>query len=63
MFELDKSEWKELITNCDNLNQYKYSPALPYAFTEQGVSMISSILKRKKALHINISIMWILVLV
>ncbi len=50
MFELTQSEWTELITNCDNLNSAKFSHSLPYAFTEQGVSMLSSVLRSKKAI-------------
>jgi len=43
MFELTKVEWQELITFCDNLpTGIKFSPAKPFAFTEQGVSMLSS---------------------
>ena len=39
MFELTKNEWQEVITICDNLPQTaKFSPALPFAFSEQGVS-------------------------
>ena len=58
MFQLTKNEWNELITNCDNLiGKYKYSPSLPYAFTEQGVAMLSSILRSKRALQVNIAIM------
>ena len=55
MFELSKMEWQELITNCDKLpDTVKFSPAPPYAFTEQGVAMLSSILKSKKAIQVNI---------
>lgn len=58
MFHLTKQEWQEVITNCDNLLETaKYSPSRPYAFTEQGVAMLSSILKSKTAILINISIM------
>ena len=58
MFQLTKTEWLEVITNCDNLpDTLKFSPSEPFAFTEQGVAMLSSILKSKKALQINISIM------
>ena len=58
MFQLAKKEWQEVITNCDNLPEtIKYSPATPFAFTEQGVSMLSSVLKSKKALKVNIAIM------
>ena len=58
MFQLTKAEWQEVITNCDNLPEtVKFSPATPFAFTEQGVAMLSSVLKSKKALHVNIAIM------
>lgn len=58
MFQLTKAEWKELITNCDNLPEgVRYSPATPFAFTEQGVAMLSSVLKSKKAIQVNIAIM------
>ena len=57
MFVLSASEWKELITNCDNLGSRKFSPARPYAFTEQGVAMLSSILNSERAISVNIQIM------
>jgi len=34
----------------------KYTKYLPYAFTEQGVSMLSSVLKSIKAIQVNIQI-------
>jgi hypothetical protein len=34
----------------------KYAKYLPYAFTEQGVSMLSSVLKSVKAIQVNIQI-------
>ena len=58
MFQLTKLEWKELITICDKLPEgLKFSPATPFAFTEQGVSMLSSVLRSSKAIQINIQIM------
>jgi len=57
MFQLTVIEWKELITNCDNLGAMKFSPSFPYAFTEQGIAMLSGILRSSKAIKINISIM------
>ncbi|MEH0007906.1 MAG: ORF6N domain-containing protein [Flavobacteriales bacterium] len=58
MFQLSKYEWKELITNCDNLpDKVKYSPVAPFAFTEQGVAMLSSVLNSDKAIEVNIVIM------
>lgn len=64
MFQLSKQEWQELITNCDNLPATaKFSPSRPYAFTEQGVAMLSSVLKSKKAIEVNIAIMRTFVLI
>ena len=57
MFQLTKNEWKELITNCDKLPKgVKFSPATPFAFTEQGVAMLASILRSSKAIEVNIQI-------
>jgi len=57
MFQLNKKEWQELITNSDNLpDGVKFSPALPYTFTEHGVTMLASVLKSKKAVQMNIAI-------
>jgi len=57
MFKLNDNELKELITNCDRFETLKHSPSAPYVFTEQGVAMLSSVLKSDKAVTINIQIM------
>ena len=57
MFQLTEKEWDEVITNCDNLGSFKFSPSKPLAFTEQGVAMLSGILKSKRAVEVNIAIM------
>lgn len=57
MFELTKNEKDELVTNCDRLALLKHSSVNPLAFTEQGVSMLSSVLRSEKAIQINIEIM------
>lgn len=57
MFRLTKDEKTKVIAICDNLKPLKYSSHLPYAFTEQGVSMLSSILKTERAIEVNIAIM------
>ena len=58
MFQLSKDEWKEVITNCDKLPEnIKFSPTTPFAFTEQGVAMLLSVLNSDKAIDVNISIM------
>jgi len=57
MFQLTKKEKQELITNCEDILSLKYSPSLPYVFTEQGVSMLSSVLRSERAIEVNIAIM------
>jgi hypothetical protein len=51
MFQLTQSEVQEVITNCDKLKNLKFSPANPYAFTEHGILMLSSVLNSDKAIR------------
>jgi len=57
MFQLTVSEKAEVVANCDHLNILKFSHVLPYAFTEQGIAMLSSVLNSDKAIEVNIQIM------
>ncbi|MEI7481369.1 MAG: ORF6N domain-containing protein [Elusimicrobiota bacterium] len=57
MFCLSETEKKEVVTICDHLTVIKYSSQLPYVFTEQGVAMLSSVLKSRRARQVNIQIM------
>jgi len=59
MFELTRDEYNSLRSQNVTLEtgRGKYSKFLSYAFTEQGVAMLSSVLKSTKALQINIMIM------
>ena len=57
MFRLTKNEFAEVVTNCDHLQNLKYRPTLPYAFTEQGVAMLAAVLNSQKAIDVNIQIM------
>lgn len=56
-FELTPEETKQLVTNCDRLRNLKHSNVRPLVFTEQGVSMLSSVLRSSKAIKTNIEIM------
>jgi len=56
MFSLTKTEKQELVTNCDRLDRLKHSSALPRVFTEQGVAMMSGVLRSERAIQINIQI-------
>ena len=57
MFRLNKTEKNEVVTHCDHLQNLKFSPQLPYAFSELGVSMLSSVLNSERAIMVNIEIM------
>ncbi len=60
MFELTKEEANYLLSNRVSQNGtplYNYSAYAPFAFTEQGVAMLSSVLKSDVAIQVNISIM------
>lgn len=57
LFELTSEEKEQLVTVCDRLANLKHSSVNPLAFTEQGVAMLSSVLKSPKAVKINIEIM------
>src|ERR1700733_5967434 len=48
MFQLTAEKKKEVVTNCDRLKSLKYSPVLPYVFTEHGAVMLASVVNSKK---------------
>ena len=56
MFQLKENEKNDLVAKCDHLNKMKYSTVNPNVFTEQGIYMLSSVLKSKKAIEVNIAI-------
>ena len=56
VFLLSDEEKNELVTNCDRFKAQKHSTTSPYAFTEQGVAMLSSVLNSEKAIQVNIAI-------
>ena len=57
MFELTKEEKQQLVTNCDRLSVLRHSSVNPMVFTEQGVAMLTSVLRSEKAVAMNIEIM------
>jgi hypothetical protein len=57
MFEVNSFEREELVTNCDRFENMKHSSVNPIVFTEQGVAMLSTVLRSEKAIQINIEIM------
>lgn len=57
MFQLIEREKNKLVTDCDHLQPLKYSPQLPNVFTEQGVVMLSTVLRSDVAVKISLQIM------
>ncbi len=56
-FQLSDKEKFELVTNCDRFNGLKHASVNPYAFIEQGVAMLSAILRSETAIKVSIRIM------
>ena len=56
MFELTKEEFGNLRSQFVTSNKRGGTRYMPFAFTEQGVAMLSSILNSEVAIEINISI-------
>ena len=62
MFQLSREEWN--ILKCQSgisRSSHGGRRKLPYAFTEQGVSMLSSVLNSRRAIEVNIAIMRVFV--
>jgi hypothetical protein len=57
MFELTKEEKAELIAGNPRLENLKFSPVQPLAFTEHGVMMLSTVLGSETAIAVNIHVM------
>lgn len=55
-FQLTKEEKQEVVTNCDHLKTLKYSPVLPYAFTEHGALMAANVLNSDQANSMSVYI-------
>jgi len=57
MFQLTREEYNSLRCQIGTLEKGKHAKYLPYAFTEQGVAMLSSVLNSERAIQVNIAIM------
>ena len=54
VFQLTRVERDEVITNCDHLARLRFSPTLPYAFTEHGALMAASVLNTPRAVEVSL---------
>ncbi|MFN4910484.1 MAG: ORF6N domain-containing protein [Flavobacteriales bacterium] len=57
IFQLTEIEMQHLVSQNVIPTLNHFGGAKPFAFTEQGIAMLSSVLKSKKSIHMNISIM------
>jgi len=57
MFQLSDNEFRNLKSQFVTSSWGRLKRAAPYAFTEQGVAMLSSVLRSKRAVQVNINIM------
>jgi hypothetical protein len=56
MFQLTEKEKAEVVANCDHLKRLRFSPTLPYAFTEHGAIMLASVLNSPAAVQASIQV-------
>ena len=54
MFPLSREEKEQVVANCDHLARLRFSPTLPYAFTEHGAIMAASVLNSQRAVKVSI---------
>ena len=55
-FPLTLEEKEKVITNCDHLQNLKFSNSLPFAFTEHGALMASNVLNSPEAVKMSVFI-------
>lgn len=56
MVRLTAEEKKELVTKWHRFSSMKHSSSLPYAFTEHGIAMLSTVLNSEQAVQMSIHI-------
>jgi len=56
MFKLTRGQKAEVVANCDHLKKLKFSPVLPFAFTEHGAIMAANVLSSKGAAQASVQV-------
>jgi hypothetical protein len=54
VFQLSRVERDEVVANCDHLQRLKFSPTMPFAFTEHGALMAASVLNTPRAVEVSL---------
>ena len=60
-FQLTRAERTEVVTTCDHLRPLKFSPVLPWAFTEHGAVMAASVLNSPRAVAMSVFVVRVFV--
>ena len=55
-FQLSPAEKAEVVANCDHLLRLKFSPSLPYAFSEHGAIMAANVLNSPRAVKMSVHV-------
>ena len=58
---MTETEKLEVIANCDHLAKLKFSPYLPYAFTEHGALMLANVLNSERAAQTSVQVVRVFV--
>jgi len=53
-FRITTKEKEEVVTKCDHLSRLKFSPVLPFAYTEHGTIMAASVLNSQRAVETSV---------
>jgi hypothetical protein len=53
---MTETEKAEVIANCDHLARLRFSPYLPYAFTEHGALMLANVLNSERAAQTSVQV-------
>ena len=56
VFRLTPEEKTEVVTNCDHLARLRFSPNLPYAFSEHGAIMAANLLNSSRAIETSVQV-------
>ncbi len=56
LFQLTPEEKQQVVTICDHLGSLKFSPVLPFAFTEHGALMAATVLNSEIAIKVSVYI-------
>jgi len=54
VFKLSAAERDEVVANCDHLRRLRFSPTMPFAFTEHGALMAASVLNTPRAVEVSL---------